>query len=124
MKVIYLSLTGNCKRFLSFTNVLEEDIIPLADAKDIDFPFILLTPTIGFGDMPPAVKKFMDEYSEHAVGVVASGNRNWGNNFAGAADKINKAYNIPILMKFELLGNKEDVRKFNEIYEEIRNDRI
>ncbi|MBF0710399.1 MULTISPECIES: class Ib ribonucleoside-diphosphate reductase assembly flavoprotein NrdI [unclassified Gemella] len=124
MKIIYLSLTGNCKKFLSYTNVKLENIMSITDLEIVDFPFILVTPTIGFGDIPLKVKEFMDKNSRYAVGVVASGNRNWGSNFAASADKINASYGTPILMKFELLGNNRDVDKFNEIYEEISNARI
>lgn len=126
MKIVYFSLTGNCKKFLQYCEVPTENIIFLNDLKEVNFKYILLTPTVGFGEVPLKVKKFLEKYSEKAVGVIASGNRNWGANFAIAADVINKEYNIPILMKFELLGNTKDIENFKKIYKEITNkyDRI
>ncbi|MDO4814676.1 MAG: class Ib ribonucleoside-diphosphate reductase assembly flavoprotein NrdI [Gemella sp.] len=124
MKIIYLSLTGNCKRFLSYTDVEQENIISISDVDKVNYPFILVTPTIGFGDIPPKVREFMDKNHTFAAGVAASGNRNWGNNFAGSADKINVLYGTPILMKFELLGNSSDIKKFNEIYKELSDGRV
>lgn len=124
MKIIYLSLTGNCKKFLSFTDVIQENIIAIEEVDSVDFPFILITPTVGFGEIPLKVKKFMDKYSSYAVGVAASGNRNWGANFAVAADKISEIYKIPVLMKFELLGNRKEIEVFNKIYKELSNGRI
>lgn len=122
MKVVYFSLTGNCEKFLKFCKIPKEDILFLRDVKKVDFEYILVTPTIGFGEVPLIVKKFLDKHSRYAKGVIASGNRNWGNNFGLAADVINREYNIPILMKFELLGNSTDIEKFRKIYEEIKND--
>ncbi|MBF0715126.1 class Ib ribonucleoside-diphosphate reductase assembly flavoprotein NrdI [Gemelliphila palaticanis] len=119
MKIVYFSLTGNCEKFLKFCRLPQDDILFLNDVKNVDFDYILVTPTIGFGEVPLKVRKFLDKFSDRAKGVVASGNRNWGNNFGLAADVINRDYNVPILMKFELLGNTNDINKFKEIYKEM-----
>lgn len=120
MKIIYFSLTGNCEKFLKFTKIPQEEIIRLSDAQNVDYDYILITPTIGFGEVPLKVTKFLRKYSSFARGVVASGNRNWGANFGLAADLINEEYGIPILMKFELLGTRQDIEKFKKIYEEMK----
>lgn len=120
MKIVYFSLTGNCRKFLNFCKLPEEDIIFLSDVKEVDFDYILLTPTIGFGEVPIKVKKFLDKHSDRAKGVVASGNRNWGANFGLAADIINRDYGIPVLMKIELLGNTREIEQFKKIYEEMK----
>ncbi|MBF0713414.1 class Ib ribonucleoside-diphosphate reductase assembly flavoprotein NrdI [Gemella sp. GH3] len=119
MKIVYFSLTGNCKKFLSFCKIPEKDVIFLKDVDYVDYEYIVMTPTIGFGEVPLPVKKFLDKNSKFARGVVSSGNRNWGVNFAVAADIISRDYNIPVLMKFELLGNMQDIEKFKKIYEEM-----
>ena len=52
--------------------------------------------------------------------MAASGNRNWGLNFAKAGRTISEEYNVPLLMKFELHGKqrryefKNKVGNFNE----------
>lgn len=122
MKVVYFSLTGNCQKFLSFCKLEEGVVLALKDLDTISEPYILVTPTIGFGEVPLRVKKFLEKNSDYACGVVASGNRNWGTNFAVAADVISKDYNIPVLMKFELLGNRKDIETFKKIYEEKKKD--
>lgn len=120
MKIIYFSLTGNCERFLKFCKLPEENILRMIDIDIVDFDYILVTPTIGFGEVPKQVTEFLEKNSSYARGVVASGNRNWGANFALAADIINRDYNIPVLMKIELLGNNSDIEKFRKIYEEMQ----
>lgn len=122
MRIILFSFTGNCRRFLNMTNIPKENIVELSEIREIFEEFILITPTIGFGEVPPQVEEFLNRNHDYARGVIASGNRNWGKNFANAANIINEKYGIPILMKIELLGNKEDINNFEKIYMEMRND--
>lgn len=77
-------------------------------------PFVLVTPTIRFGEVPVPVALFLRDNGAFLRGVAASGNRNWGANFTRAADVIAAQYNVPVLARFELAGTDEDVRKFNE----------
>lgn len=46
--------------------------------------------------------------------VAASGNRNWGQNFAKAGRTISEEYNVPLLMKFEVQGTNNDVIEFKD----------
>ena len=116
MKIIVYSLTGNCKRFVDMCEIPEEDVIYLQDIDyDVNFDYILITPTFGFGEVPVAVSKFLKENYKHLTGVVGSGNKNWGERFANAAEIISSEYNIPLLMKIELHGNKKDISDFKKI---------
>ena len=126
MKIIVYSLTGNCKRFVDMCEIPEEDVIYLQDIDyDVNFDYILITPTFGFGEVPVAVSKFLKENYKHLKGVVGSGNKNWGERFANAAEIISSKYSIPILMKIELHGNKKDISEFKKIYlESVKNGEI
>ena len=126
MKIIVYSLTGNCKRFVDMCEIPEEDVIYLQDIDyDVNFDYILRTPTFGFGEVPVAVSKFLKENYKHLTGVVGSGNKNWGERFANAAEIISSEYNIPLLMKIELHGNKKDISEFKKIYlESVKNGEI
>ena len=56
---------------------------------------------------------------------MGSGNKNWGNRFAKAAEIISEQYNAPLLMKIELHGNTKDLIKFRKIYlESVDNGEI
>ncbi|WP_314395931.1 class Ib ribonucleoside-diphosphate reductase assembly flavoprotein NrdI [uncultured Gemella sp.] len=126
MKIIVYSLTGNCKRFVDMCEIPEEDVIYLQDIDyDVNFDYILITPTFGFGEVPVAVSKFLKENYKHLKGVVGSGNKNWGERFANAAEIISSKYSIPLLMKIELHGNKKDISEFKKIYlESVKNGEI
>ena len=126
MKIIVYSLTGNCKRFVEMCEIPEEDVIYLQDIDyDVDFDYILITPTFGFGEVPAAVSKFLVENHMYLKGVVGSGNKNWGERFANASEIISEEYDVPLLMKIELHGSKKDISEFKKIYlESVKNGEI
>lgn len=126
MKIIVYSLTGNCKRFVDMCEIPKEDVIYLQDINyDVNFDYILITPTFGFGEVPVAVSKFLKENHNHLKGVVGSGNKNWGERFANASEIISKEYDVPLLMKIELHGSKKDISEFKKIYlESVKNGEI
>lgn len=111
MLIIYDSMTGNVKRFVEKTLLKSTQ---LCSEMIVNEPFILVTYTIGIGEVPNKVATFVENNREHLVAVAASGNRNWGYNFARSADIISKKYSVPILLKFELSGTTKDVELFTQ----------
>lgn len=111
MLILYETMTGNVRRFLAKTGLPHE---PISNRPAVEQPFILVTNTIGFGDAPESVKAFLAKNGRFLRAVAASGNRNWGRNFARAADVISSAYRVPVLYKFELGGTADDVIQFRE----------
>lgn len=111
MNVVYYSITGNIPRFLSKCGISGQSI---TEIETVDHPFILVTNTLGFGEVPAPVSRFLARNYRYLIAVAASGNRNWGNNFARAADRIADEYSVPILHKFELSGTEADVKLFTE----------
>lgn len=112
MLVVYASRTGNVRRFV---NKLEMDAVEIErDDMFVDEPFVLVTYTTGFGDVPRRVSKFLERNYRRLVGVAASGNRNWGDTFAKSADVIAAQYDVPVILKFELTGMEQDVIMFKE----------
>lgn len=111
MKIYYDSLTGNTRKF---AEKLPFETTSVAEVSEVNEPFILLTYTINFGEVPSSSREFLRKHGDYLIGVASSGNRNWGSNFGRAADLISQKYNVPILLKFELSGTKEDVRLLTE----------
>ena len=126
MKIVVFSLTGNCKRFVDMCKIPEEDVIDLFDIDyEVDFDYFLITPTIGFGQVPEGVTEFLETNHKHLKGVVGSGNKNWGERFANASEIISREYDVPLLMKIELHGSKKDISEFKKIYlESVKNGEI
>lgn len=115
MKVVYFSFSGNVRRFIKkaeITNTME--IAQNNCTEKIEEPFILVTGTIGFGEVPQPVQSFLDINHDLLRGVAASGNRNWGQNFAKAGRFISEKYQVPLLMKFEVQGTQNDISEFKD----------
>lgn len=109
--LVYYSVTGNCKRFAEKIN--KKHNYPICSIREYkNGKFILLTPTYGFGEIPAPTKKFLSENRENCIGVISSGNMNWGNMFAIAGDKASLEFDIPLLMKIEQAGNAQDIETF------------
>lgn len=117
MEIIYYSLTGNVRRFLKKAGC--SDAKSIADVSVTTAPFIIVTGTIGFGEIPQPVASFLDQHHHHLAAVAASGNRNWGQNFGRAGERIAEKYDVPLLMKFELHGNDNEVEIFKEKVERL-----
>jgi protein involved in ribonucleotide reduction len=109
MIIAFDSKTGNVRKFVSKLNLRS---IEIDDIITMDEPFVLVTYTTGFGQVPGKVMSFLQRNHNYLQGVSASGNRNWGDGFAKSADTIAKLYDVPVLGKFELSGTKRDVEHF------------
>lgn len=125
MKIVFYSQTGNVKRFVQKLKWDNANIINLAEEQpQMTEDFVIVTGTTNFGDTPGIVLSFLDQNRQYLRAVAASGNRNWGDLFAKAADNIATQYNIPILVKFELSGFAKDVETFITGVENIEISRI
>jgi len=111
MLVVYHSKTGNVRRFMKKLDVRYVEISEMVEVKE---PFVLVTYTTGFGQIPEKVQKFLRDNSAYLRGVSASGNKNWGDMFARSADLISNQYGVPVISKFELSGRQKDVLNFLE----------
>ncbi|ANS73350.1 ribonucleotide reductase stimulatory protein [Paenibacillus yonginensis] len=111
MLIAYDSKTGNVKRFI---NKLKMQAVQIDESMTIDEPFVLVTYTTGFGQVPERVASFLQRNHDRLVGVAASGNRNWGDRFAKSADIISEKYDVPVISKFELSGTFGDAERFKQ----------
>ncbi|NRF01201.1 class Ib ribonucleoside-diphosphate reductase assembly flavoprotein NrdI [Bacillus subtilis] len=111
MLIAYYSRTGNVHRFVAKTGLPAVGITPDLTLAE---PFVCVTGTYGFGQVVRPVADFLAANSVYLAGVAASGNRNWGGNYAKAADLLAVQYGVPVVGRFELAGTDADVRQFIE----------
>lgn len=116
--IIYASRTNNVR---SVSKRIKE--IKCVDIKEIREPvgesFFIFTYTDGIGQVPKHVEEFLDRNQFYLRGVIASGNLNFGNAFCGSADAISSKYNVPIIDKLDLRGNKDNIVRIVEEYNRI-----
>lgn len=118
--IYYSSMTGNVKRFLKKTGLEATQITDANTPVTHDY-FVIVTYTIGIGQVPPLVAEFVKNNSDKLVGVASSGNKLWGRNFAKAGEIISREFDVPLMLQFELGGLESDIKKFKEEFDKICN---
>ena len=104
--------------------------IPISMKDDevlVDESFVLISPTYADDDGSKAVPKQVIRFlnspvnRNRMIGVISSGNRNFGDMFAHAGKVISKKCNVPLLYKFELSGTPDDVLNVQKGVEKLWN---
>jgi protein involved in ribonucleotide reduction len=83
------------------------------DQPIVNEDYILIVPAYGTertGHTPPQVKKFLNDENtrNHCVGVIGTGNTNFGDEYAAAGDIVSMKLQVPLLYKIELSGFPKD----------------
>ena len=89
-------------------------------------PWVLLTPSYKTGNpdndtIPEPVRRFLRDpvTRRHLVGIMGSGNRNFGQYYQAACRQIAKASGRPVLFEFELQGTPWDVEEAKAILAQL-----
>ena len=122
--VYFSSASGNSARFVSRLGCAMPQMglyrIPISPSEPMPAPegdYVLICPTFadgeGRGAVPKQVIRFLNDPARRAGirGVIAGGNRNFGATFALAGKVIAEKCNIPVLYRFELAGNDDDLAR-------------
>jgi len=114
--VYFSSSSENTHRFITRLG-LPAIRIPLNERERIrvDEPYILVVPSYGGGGTAGAVPRqairfLNDEHNRQLIrGVIAAGNRNFGDAYGRAGDVIAQKCAVPYLYRFELMGTERDI---------------
>ena len=126
--VYYYSSASGLVR--SFAERLGRPAFNLAEREhrqsEVDGPWVLLTPSYKTGNenndtVPEGVRRFLrsERNRRLMVGVMGSGNRNFGRHYQMAARLIAQRSGRPILFEFELAGTPWDVEECQRILAEL-----
>jgi protein involved in ribonucleotide reduction len=122
LPVYFFSSTSNLIRRFA-RNLHDSDGRPVRDlsertvrASEAPGPWVLLTPSYKAGNdahatLPAAVRAFLRSPANRRrlVGIIGSGNRNFGDHYQAAARELARASGRPVVFEFELAGTPEDV---------------
>ncbi|MDV4146135.1 MULTISPECIES: class Ib ribonucleoside-diphosphate reductase assembly flavoprotein NrdI [Shimia] len=119
MLVYYSSASGNTHRFVSQLEwpALRIPVEVEASLQEPTLPYVLICPTYadgeGRGAVPKQVIRFLNDPQRRGllVGVIGSGNRNFGATYALAGRIISQKCNVPQLYSFELAGTQTDIAR-------------
>ena len=114
--VYFSSSSENTHRFVQRLG-LPAVRIPLNEREriQVDAPYILIVPSYGGGGTAgagprQAIRFLNDPHNRQRIrGVIAAGNRNFGDAYGRAGDVIAQKCGVPYLYRFELMGTPTDV---------------
>lgn len=114
--VYFSSSSENTHRFVQRLG-LPAVRIPLNEREriQVDAPYILIVPSYGGGGTAGAVPRQAIRFlnnphnRQRIRGVIAAGNRNFGDAYGRAGDVIAQKCGVPYLYRFELMGTPTDV---------------
>lgn len=83
------------------------------DHEPVDDYTVLMTPTFEqprLGDyIPRPVRTWLGRNGQWVIGVIGTGNRNFGADYCRAAHDIADALHVPVLYRAELMGTPADI---------------
>lgn len=118
MRIVYYSLTGQTKRLASkFKNPLfgsENSLTEISNANPfvaINEPYLLLVPSYEEPEVEDIFSDFLETESNlsHCIGMIGSGNINFGDLFLVTAKRLRESYNLRILYELEFHGTPRDI---------------
>ena len=74
-------------------------------------PYIIMCPSFDQprgGFTPKPVQAFLDKHAANMIGVLPTGNVNFGEYFCQSGRDISNAHRVPIVYRIDLPGNAED----------------
>ncbi len=116
MKIIYVSRTGNVRTFIEKLGIEAEEATAHLTC---DVPYVFVTYTDGYGDVPMEAEDFLSTNGDYIQGVIVSGDKGYDTAYCVAGDTIANDYNVPCLYKFENDGTEEDVAQVKSILEQL-----
>ncbi|MDK1672792.1 class Ib ribonucleoside-diphosphate reductase assembly flavoprotein NrdI [Staphylococcus saprophyticus] len=124
ISIVYFTKTRQTEAFVNkFKDLISNSIIKIEDGLVMDNPYILLTSTYGFGNVPEEVEEFLklEKNKQQLIAVMSSGNKNWGSErFANSGNIISKQFGVDLIGKYEQAGTQKDVEKLVSYIENLR----
>ncbi|KRL06551.1 class Ib ribonucleoside-diphosphate reductase assembly flavoprotein NrdI [Liquorilactobacillus hordei] len=120
MKIVFFSVTGQTRRFVSKLNLSNVEITPTNPFFAVNEPYILVVPTY-----EKEITEFVEDFLNYSVnrqnllGVAGTGNRNFAELFIFTAKDIAHDYQVPLVYSFEFSGTPKDVENFKKVVNEI-----
>lgn len=126
----YSSVSNLTRRFAMHLAALGRPVVDLSDPSErkaeADGPWVLLTPSYKAGNdanvtLPAPVRAFLRSPANRRrlIGIIGSGNRNFGEYYQAAARELARKSGRPVLFEFELSGTVEDVEQCARILDRL-----
>ena len=120
MKVVFLSLIGQTRRFVKKLELSTVEIILQNVFQTMNESYIIISPTYDM-EVFEYFQDFIETGNNQALlkGVAGSENRNFNTSFCQTAKIISTTYDVPLLHCFEFHGTQKDVTIIKEKVSEL-----
>lgn len=120
MLVVYLSLTGQTRKFVKKLNWSSIELQPDMILPVVNEPYILIAPTYE-REVTDILWEFVETGNNRSFlrGVAGGGNLNFNSLFCFTAKDLSRDFHVPILHLFEFQGRPNDVEKLKEEVEKL-----
>ena len=125
MKLVYLSLTGNVRSFVSRVGIDSVELDYSNPLAEVNEDYIIITPS--YDDEITEIFSDFIEYKDnikYLVGFVGSGNKNWDDSYCFNAKELALKYSKPLIFDFELDGTDNDIIEFKKEVDNVAITRI
>ena len=111
MKIVYITLTGQTRKFVNKLDMEAIELSPIDPFIEVNEPFIIVAPTYE-KEATEILWEFLDtgENKRYFQGVAGGGNRNFNELFVFTAKDLARDYDVPLLHAFEFQGSPNDVK--------------
>ena len=122
MKIVYITLTGQTRKFVNKLDMETIELSPIDPFIEINEPFIIVAPTYE-KEATEILWEFLDtgENKRYFQGVAGGGNRNFNELFVFTAKDLARDYDVPLLHAFEFQGSPKDVKSLKDKINMIEN---
>ena len=120
MKIVFMSLTGQTRKFVNKLNMETIELTPENAFRPIEEPFIIVAPTYD-KEVTDILVDFIETGRNRSwfKGVAGGGNVKFGELFGFSAKDVARDYSVPLLHLFEFQGNEKDIQILKEKVTEL-----
>lgn len=120
MKVVYLSLVGNTRKFVQKLGVESLELTETTVFTEMEEPYLLITPTYEI-EATDLNNDFLETGNNKDLckGIIGCGNRNFEGLYCFTAKDLEEDYNIPLLYTLEFMGSPKDVEEVKKLLTQL-----
>lgn len=123
MLIVYLSLTGNTRRFVNKLQMDSLEINPANPFVSVSQPYVVVAPTYEI-EATESINDFIEYENNQSYlqGFMGSGNLNFAELYVFTARDLAEKYKEKLLLSFEYSGTDKDVLEAKSIIERLMED--
>ena len=120
MLIVYLSLTGNTRRFVEKLDMKSLELEHTEPFVEVDEDYVVIIPTYS-DTISDIVCDFIDFKNNRKFlkGIVGGGEKNFGSQYIFSAKDVSREYSSPLVFNFEKSGTNDDVSNFKKEVQNI-----